>query len=162
MCGQQTALKANPAIAFQSHSTQLVPRQLPTSPLYGDNQGVVKKLSLSQDEALPSVERAPFSPGALVIVTLGNPRDKFWGKILTLAPQGLSISGIELASFDDLAAMVKDGEPFTPAVVFFPMHRIERLTRPARRSSAFAGPALSDENRPASLSCAGRKRRCKG
>jgi len=76
---------------------------------------------------LPSVERAPFSPGALVIVTLGNPRDKFWGKILTLAPQGLSISGIELASFDDLAAMVKDGEPFTPAVVFFPMHRIERL-----------------------------------
>jgi hypothetical protein len=23
--------------------------------------------------------------------------------------------------------MVRDGEPFTPAVVFFPMHRIERL-----------------------------------
>ena len=23
--------------------------------------------------------------------------------------------------------MVRDGEPFTPAVVFFPMHRIERV-----------------------------------
>jgi hypothetical protein len=23
--------------------------------------------------------------------------------------------------------MVKDGEPFTPSVVFFPMHRIERI-----------------------------------
>jgi len=69
----------------------------------------------------------PFSPGALVIATLGNPREKFWGMILALAPAGLSISGVELASFEDLAVMVRDGEPFTPAVVFFPMHRIERI-----------------------------------
>ena len=61
------------------------------------------------------------------MVTLGNPRDKFWGMILSLAPEGLSLSGIELASFEDLVVMVKDGEPFTPAVVFFPMHRIERV-----------------------------------
>jgi hypothetical protein len=47
--------------------------------------------------------------------------------ILSLAPEGLSLSGAELASFEDLAMMVKDGEPFTPAVVFFPMHRIERV-----------------------------------
>jgi hypothetical protein len=70
--------------------------------------------------------QAPFSPGALVIVTLSNPREKFWGMILALAPEGLSLSGIELASFEDFAVLVKDGEPFTPAVVFFPMHRIER------------------------------------
>src|SRR6266496_6523314 len=69
----------------------------------------------------------PFSPGALVIATLCNPREKFWGMILALAPEGLSLSGAELASFEDLAVMVRDGEPFTPAVVFFPMHRIERV-----------------------------------
>lgn len=69
----------------------------------------------------------PFAPGALVIVTLSNPREKFWGMILVLAPEGLSLSGVELASFEDLAVMVKEGEPFTPAVVFFPMHRIERV-----------------------------------
>jgi hypothetical protein len=92
-----------------------------------DNRNVVKNSSSVQKADLPVVESAPFSPGALVIVTLGNPRDKFWGMILTLAQQGLSISGIELASFDDLAVMVKDGEPYTPAVVFFPMHRIERI-----------------------------------
>ena len=63
----------------------------------------------------------------MVVVTLGNPRDKFWGMILSLAPEGVSLSGIELASFEDLVVMVKDGEPFTPAVVFFPMHRIERV-----------------------------------
>jgi hypothetical protein len=63
----------------------------------------------------------------MVVVTLGNPRDKFWGRTLALAPEGLSLSGIELASFDDLIVMVKDGESFSPAIVFFPMHRIERI-----------------------------------
>ncbi len=70
---------------------------------------------------------AQFVPGAIVIVTLSNPREKFWGMILALAPEGLSLSGVELASFEDLTVMVKDGEPFSPAVVFFPMHRIERV-----------------------------------
>jgi hypothetical protein len=74
-----------------------------------------------------AAEKEPFSPGALVIATLSNPREKFWGMILALAPAGLSLSGVELASFEDLAVMVRDGEPFTPAVVFFPMHRIERV-----------------------------------
>lgn len=68
-----------------------------------------------------------FTPGCMVVATLCNPREKFWGMILALAPEGLSLSGAELASFEDLATMVKDGEPFTPAVVFFPMHRIERI-----------------------------------
>lgn len=63
----------------------------------------------------------------MVVVTLCNPREKFWGMILGLAPEGLGISGIELASFEDLAVMVKEGEPFTPTVIFFPMHRIERI-----------------------------------
>ena len=63
----------------------------------------------------------------MVIATLSNPREKFWGVILALAPEGLSLSGAELASFEDLTTLVKEGEPFTPAVVFFPMHRIERV-----------------------------------
>jgi hypothetical protein len=63
----------------------------------------------------------------MVVATLGNPREKFWGIILSLAPEGLSLSGAELASFDDLTTMVKDGDAVTPAVVFFPMHRIERV-----------------------------------
>jgi hypothetical protein len=71
--------------------------------------------------------RETFAPGALVIATLANPREKFWGMILSLAPEGLSLSGVELASFEDLTVMVRDGEPFTPAVVFFPMHRLERV-----------------------------------
>ena len=62
-----------------------------------------------------------------MIVTLSNPREKFWGMILALKPEGLSLSGAELASIEDITLMVKNGEPFTPAVAFFPMHRIERV-----------------------------------
>lgn len=47
--------------------------------------------------------------------------------VLALAPEGLSLSGADLASFEDIAAMVREGEPFTPSIVFFPMHRIERV-----------------------------------
>jgi len=79
------------------------------------------------NDSQPAGVRGPFAPGAMVVVTLGNPRDKFWGMILSLAPQGLSMTGIELASFEDFVVMVKDGEVFSPAVVFFPMHRIERI-----------------------------------
>lgn len=63
----------------------------------------------------------------MVVATLGNPRDKFWGMVMALGAEGLSLSGIELASFEDLILMVKDGDPISPAVVFFPMHRIERI-----------------------------------
>ena len=70
---------------------------------------------------------SPFRPGIVVLVTLGNPREKFWGAILSLTPEGLSLCGVELASFDDLISLVKDGEPFSSGVVFFPMHRLERM-----------------------------------
>jgi hypothetical protein len=87
----------------------------------------VKSDSSSHPPGSQAQAREPFVPGALVIATLCNPREKFWGMILALATEGLSLSGAELASFEDLAVMVRDGEPFTPAVVFFPMHRIERV-----------------------------------
>jgi hypothetical protein len=88
---------------------------------------IVEKHSSSNRQNAPAKGRELFAPGALVIATLSNPREKFWGMILALAQEGLSLSGAELASFEDLTVMVRDGEPFTPAVVFFPMHRIERV-----------------------------------
>jgi hypothetical protein len=93
--------------------------------LPGDNLGMEK--SREADPRVQTDHNEPFVPGALVIATLSDPREKFWGMILALAPEGLSLTGVELASFEDLTVMVRDGEPFTPAVVFFPMHRIERV-----------------------------------
>ena len=70
---------------------------------------------------------SPFRAGALVIATLSNPREKFWGAILHLSSVGLSLRGVDLSSFDDFIIQIRDGEPFSSGVMFFPMHRIERL-----------------------------------
>jgi hypothetical protein len=102
--------------------------QLQSPACGGDNRFMPKdSKQVDVGSAAQTPPRAPFSPGSMVVVTLGNPRDKFWGMILALAPEGLSMSGLELASFEDFVVMVKDGESFSPAVVFFPMHRIERI-----------------------------------
>jgi hypothetical protein len=69
----------------------------------------------------------PFRPGAIVIVTLTSPREKYWGAILHLSGEGLSLRGIDVASFDDLSSQIKSGEPFTSGVIFFPIHRLERM-----------------------------------
>ena len=83
--------------------------------------------NVNQSDLPAPVAANPFRPGIMVLVTLGNPREKFWGAILSLTPEGLSLCGVELASFDDLISLVKDGEPFSPGVVFVPMHRVERM-----------------------------------
>jgi hypothetical protein len=70
---------------------------------------------------------SPFRAGAVVIATLANPREKFWGAILHLSHVGLSLRGVDLSSFDDFVAQIRDGEPFAAGVLFFPIHRLERL-----------------------------------
>lgn len=69
----------------------------------------------------------PFAPGSVVIVTLNMPREKFWGTMLALTPAGASLRGIDLNSLDDFARQVRDGDTVTANIVFFPMHRIERI-----------------------------------
>ena len=86
----------------------------------------MENMSRSGD-ALAHTVGNPFRPAVMVLVTLGNPREKFWGAILSLTPEGLSLCGVELASFDDLVSLVKDGEPFSAGVVFLPLHRVERM-----------------------------------
>lgn len=68
----------------------------------------------------------PFTAGVLVVVALHNPREKFWGAVVDLSEAGLSVCGVDLNSFDDFAMLVKAGEA-DAAVVFFPMHRVERI-----------------------------------
>ncbi|MBV9072457.1 MAG: hypothetical protein JOZ10_02400 [Acidobacteria bacterium] len=74
----------------------------------------------------------PFAPGSVVIVTLNVPREKFWGILLALSPAGASLRGIDLNSIDDFARQVREGDQVNANVVFFPMHRIERIECDAR------------------------------
>ena len=65
--------------------------------------------------------------GQLVLVTLNNPREKFWGMLLSLDPAGVSVRGVDLQSLDDFTQLVKSGEAATASVVFFPMHRVQKI-----------------------------------
>jgi hypothetical protein len=80
--------------------------------------------------------------GQLVLVTLQNPREKFWGMLLALTPAGASLSGVDLQSFDDFMQMVKAGEASAASTVFFPMHRVQRMEGDARNGGV---PSLADQ-----------------
>ena len=83
----------------------------------------------------------PFDYGAMVLVTLNSPREKFWGAVLAMTVSGVTVRGISLESLDDFAHQIKAGENADPAVVFFPMHRVERIELDARYGDV---PSLSE------------------
>ena len=70
---------------------------------------------------------AGFSLSAFVIVTLGNPREKLWGRLLGLDVRGAFLCGILLDSFEDFIRQLREGQPAVPLLAFLPMHRIERI-----------------------------------
>ena len=88
-----------------------------------------------------SAAAAIFVRGAIVLVTLNSPREKFWGVVLELTTAGLGVRGVDLNSFDDFARMLREGEPVGAGAVFFPMHRIERIELDARNGSI---PSLAE------------------
>jgi hypothetical protein len=80
----------------------------------------------------PMLSRSPFEPGALVIVSLNSPREKFWGALLSMSVAGVAVRGITLEALDDFARQLKDGDCADAGLVFFPMHRVERLELDSR------------------------------
>jgi hypothetical protein len=68
---------------------------------------------------------------AIVIVSLNAPREKIWGRLLTLTTAGVTIQGIDLNGFDDWLRQVLESHPmFLPlSTVFYPMHRVERIAQ---------------------------------
>lgn len=87
------------------------------------------------------MQGAEFTAGAVVLVTLNTPREKFWGSVLAISAAGVSLRGIDLQSFEDFARQVKSGDEVTPSAVFFPMHRIERIELDQRNGDI---PSMQD------------------
>lgn|GEM_PF-355198 len=83
-----------------------------------------------------------FARGSMVLVTLNNPREKFWGMVLSLDQAGVALRGIDLHSLDDFSSLIRSGEPVNLSVVFFPMHRVERIELDARSGDI---PSLSEQ-----------------
>lgn len=67
-------------------------------------------------------------PGACVIVSLQEPKEKFWGLLEEINAAGVFLRGIDLSSFDELLSMLSRGdEGIYPASMFFPLRRLERI-----------------------------------
>jgi len=73
------------------------------------------------------MQEGDFKAGAVVLISLNSPREKFWGSILAVSAAGVSLRGIDLQSFEDFMRQIRAGEEVTPNAVFFPMHRVERM-----------------------------------
>ena len=67
-------------------------------------------------------------PGDPVLVYLRDPQEKLWGVLRDRDTAGLTLEGMDLASFDAWTRQVERGEEgITPSTLFLPMVRVERL-----------------------------------
>ena len=68
--------------------------------------------------------------GSFVLVHLSGPREKFWGLLEHTDASGVTVRGLAVEGFEEwLKEIKRDGTPsFSPATVFFPLHRVERIS----------------------------------
>ena len=68
-----------------------------------------------------------FVLGSFVLVTLASPREKFWGALLDITAAGISLRGLDLNSYEEIAHQLRSGDSVGSTTIFFPMHRVERV-----------------------------------
>jgi hypothetical protein len=86
---------------------------------------------LNQHNSTEAKERGKgIEPGAAVILVLHSPREKCWGMLGEISAAGVFLRGLDLNAFDDWMRAVIHDEPFMGlSDLFFPMWRVERLSR---------------------------------
>jgi hypothetical protein len=68
--------------------------------------------------------------GASIVIVLHSPREKCWGVLDEVNAAGVFLRGLDLNAFDEWVRAVAHDEPFIGlSDLFFPMWRVERLSR---------------------------------
>jgi hypothetical protein len=82
-------------------------------------------------------------PHSIVVVSLQSPKERIWGELAELSSAGITIRGIDLASFDDFVSQVlhPEGDRIGLPTLFFPMLRVERIALDEARGSI---PSLAE------------------
>jgi hypothetical protein len=81
--------------------------------------------------------------GAFVIIVLHSPREKCWGKLDEISAAGVFLRGLDLHAFEDWTRAIAHDEQFIGLTdLFFPMWRVERLTRDERAGEI---PSLAEQ-----------------
>ena len=71
-----------------------------------------------------------FDSGDSVIIILRDPREKLLGILDEITTAGVTLRGIDLSYFEDWVRSIVADEPHLPMNdYFFPMWRVERITR---------------------------------
>ncbi len=87
--------------------------------------------------------KAGLSAGDAVLAYLRDPQEKMWGVLRERDVSGVTLEGMDLASFDAWTSQVERGEEgIAPSVFFLPMARVERLLLDRGTPSL---PSLSDD-----------------
>jgi hypothetical protein len=68
--------------------------------------------------------------GSFVLVHLSSPREKFWGLLEQRDASGVTVRGLAVEGFEEwLREIAREKTPsFSPATVFFPLQRVERIS----------------------------------
>ena len=68
--------------------------------------------------------------GSFVLVHLSSPREKFWGLLEQRDASGVTVRGLAVEGFEEwLREIAREEVPsFSPATVFFPLQRVERIS----------------------------------
>ena len=75
-------------------------------------------------------KRTRIQGGDPVLLVLHSPREKCWGILDEISAAGVFLRGLDLNAFDDWVRAIAHDEPFMGlSDLFFPMWRVERLSR---------------------------------
>ena len=100
-------------------------------------------MSEAGEKADTAGRRQGIEPGAAVVLVLHSPREKCWGMLDEISAAGVFLRGLDLNAFDDWVRAVAHDEPFIGlGDLFFPMWRVERLSRD---ESAGGVPSLAEQ-----------------
>jgi hypothetical protein len=82
-------------------------------------------------------------PQSIVVLSLHSPKERVWGEMLSVSQAGVTMRGIDLASFDDFVSQVlhPEGDRIGLPTLFFPMMRVERIALDEARGSI---PSLAE------------------
>jgi hypothetical protein len=69
--------------------------------------------------------------GTPVVLYLQAPKEKMWGILLAMLPNGIVIRGIDLVAFEDWMRQEAHGDErlLGLTTIFFPLTRVERMER---------------------------------
>ena len=102
----------------------------------------VRELPSSERRGIQGGEKR-MEPQSIVVLSLHSPKERVWGEMLSMSQAGVTMRGIDLASFDDFVSQVlhPEGDRIGLPTLFFPMTRVERIALDEARGSI---PSLAE------------------